>query len=133
MVVGLAHLLPSEKPERNAQLKVSSHVGRRSDGGHSDHSPELETTVHGHRKKTNVCSPPFSVSITWIRKAKHLFQTETLYLVKKKKKKKLCVSLWRSGLNEPIQKYPDRNASNIISCIARLLQKFCLTDVRILA
>jgi hypothetical protein len=35
-------------------LKVSSHVGRRSDGGHSDHSPELETTVHGHRKK-NEC------------------------------------------------------------------------------
>ncbi|EFX63283.1 hypothetical protein DAPPUDRAFT_119347 [Daphnia pulex] len=47
MFVGLAHLLPFEKPERNAQSKVSSHVRRRSDGGHSDHNPELETTVHG--------------------------------------------------------------------------------------
>jgi hypothetical protein len=49
-----------------------------------------------------MCSPPFSVSITWIRKAKHLFQTETLYLAKKKI---FCASCKRTGLNVFIRQY----------------------------
>jgi hypothetical protein len=48
----------------------------------------------------------------------------------------MCALLLSQFLLPGLEKqniYPDRNASNMISCIAHLLQKFCLTDVRILA